>query len=110
MTRQILQVGDWKVYYSPPSPSGHETVVLIHENGPFTGGSLELDWDGRTGRWSQFWSIGPEDSDPLTAAQVVTTVFDLIGVEADRNEVFLAGLASRYTPNHLIAAITGSFA
>lgn len=56
---------------------------------------------------NRFWSLGPEDGLPLPAVEVVREVLSLLDIDGERieAEVFMAALASRYEPQHLLAAI-----
>ena len=80
-----VTVGAWRVYYEVRP--AFETIVLIHADGPFTGGHLELAWEKATGEWTQCWSIGLDDVVPMTADRVVTEVFDHLGVTPPEAEV-----------------------
>ena len=90
--------------------SGTDNVVsLIHPDGPLSGGSPELSWHGAPGEWSRSRSFGVDGSLQVTVEQVVTEVLTLLGATPERiaDEVFRACLAARYTPDHLMAAISG---
>lgn len=103
-------VGDWTIHHTRAPFIDRETIVLIHSTGVWRGGSLELGFDVLTGQWIEFLCLAPENKVALAPEQVVQKVLTLLGADPGRidREVFLAALASRYAPEHLLAAIRGS--